>query len=309
MRRIASSFFLVLLALSFCAGRVNAYPAEWYDTNKYWDTLPTITNPDDSQADPVDLTDSLMCWAATASNVLKYTGWGLDSNGDGVVSPQTDMYHEFLKAFPNDGGYGYLGYESYFSWHYPGKNYEDYYVQIFRDLDNPNYIIDQMKWLLSDTGNPDDPYLGDYGLYLSVYGHAVTAWDIKPVLLPNSDAELYDIYITDSDDEEYSLKSYRLEKRWEKWFLQDYYGQDYSHFLNRIEALAFKPGLQVIGPGGIGIINPINLTPVHTVQYYYALTNVEPDGPRSPALVPEPATMLLFSTGLIGAFIRRKRKV
>lgn len=300
LRAVVSAVcLLVPLILSSPAAAVNE------DVNKYWSIPPGI--------DPADTTDSTMCWAAAASNVLAYTGWGVD-NASGGHAKEYDVYHEFLASYPNQGGTGTEAFRSYFQWHYGGAGalpLPPVIVQLYQTPANPVDFIDQARSLISQG----------YGLYLSLgIGHAVTLWDI----VPSSRYGAWVVTITDSDDYWTGTKTFEIVQLTEGytagyWSLVGYSigGRDYDTvLLRRIDALA-PPGTTVGGeglsplPGAPGPITQLPITLPGIVQpavvFRYAVpggwTADEPDGPYA---VPEPSAALLLVAGLAGlaAFAR-----
>lgn len=212
-----------------------------YDVNKY----SSSSVPIPAGVDPADPSDSLMCWAAAVSNVLMYTGWGRDIDNDGTVELYDDLYHHFLDDFPNAGGSGSMGYESYLN-HYwasemanAGTGWGDYFHQHGPD----------------DTIFPTiDNYLNlNYGVYLSItndagsLGHAITCWGFET---DDQTGEYTRIAVTDSDRGTgigtTTLQWYDLDNRNNRWYLDDY-GVDV--FIRRIDAFGQNPFTAVPEPG------------------------------------------------------------
>jgi len=304
MRKIISLFSVLFILL--WAGPAHALI---YDVNKYWDTLPNYTLPDGvTPIDPDDNTDSWMCWAAAASNVIRYTGWSF-GDSDPLYYPEYDIYHEFLSAFPNDGGYGYTAYEWYFQQHYPGLDYLNYYVQVNRDYDDPDYIIESLKRLVTDDVYDNDNYRGNFGVYLSITngfgGHGLTVWGYTDSV---QDGQLkHFISVTDSDDYLDGPTTYEIVKRYDAvadtdlWFLRNYAGYEYSAYMRRLDA--FAPRLMTID--NFRLLSRIRPFPNTNLTPYYALIGEPPDGPGIMP-IPEPPTLFLLSIGLLSLFRRRK---
>ena len=286
--------------------------ADPIDVNKYWSNIP-------AGIDPTDTTDSSMCWAAAASNVLTYTGWGMDNSGTSY-SKQYDVYHEFLSHFSNAPGTGIAAYQSYFQWH-PVIGSSPVIVQLYPDPSQPNAFINQAQALISQG----------YGLYLSLQiGHAVTLWSfgVSATGIPY-------ITITDSDDYYQGTKTYEIVQITEgfsagHWAIRNYRTSDgrmieYA-ILRRIDALApqnivagndfipidtnviggtsqwFRVNVPIFAPG---LLIPIDL-PVFRYSVPANWTTDEPDGPY---LTPEPPLAALLLPCLAGlSLLARFRK-
>lgn len=180
----------------------------WYDVNK------TFTSADD---------DSLMCWAASASNVL---AWWQDNNPQYVaLSPDAPksadaIWQSFKDAFANGGGipaYGMLWYlqGDYNAKMFPAfdeggealggyfaeaitRIYDDYPIELILDgmekYNSATYVSRYIKAALQ---------LG-YAVSLGIYGdnmaHAVTLWGIDF----NEETQMVEhMFLTDSDDARY----------------------------------------------------------------------------------------------------------
>jgi hypothetical protein len=158
--------------------------------------------------------DDLMCWAATAANVLEWTGWGKTAG----MTDADQVFAYFQDHWQDRGGNMYFGWEWWFDgtndsqgdpwtddgWaqvdvpgggFYPGLDFADYYR-----YDHVNAEADAM----ADV----ETYLrAGYGVGLSIAGpasnHAVTCWgyDYDADYTAADPANYYlGLWLTDSDD-------------------------------------------------------------------------------------------------------------
>ncbi|MBL0713013.1 MAG: IdeS/Mac family cysteine endopeptidase [Desulfosarcina sp.] len=270
MRRKVSGLLLVLSALFFLkAGPASGlsyfgfddFGGIWHDAEK------TLSNTE----------DDLMCWAAAASNMLTYTGWGFPA-GEGFTGTD-DIFAYFQGHWTDSGGSMYYGAEWWFDgtnnspgrasgWSqvdapgggfYPGYNFSDYYTWSSYD----SIALDNI-----------DTYLhAGRGVGLAMMGpgaHAITAWGYEYDEFGN----YLGVYVTDSDNASDTdspadiLAYYDIRYSGGGWYLQDFYGSDFW-YIGEVHGLAPMPA------------------PV--------------------ASIPEPATLLLVGAGLFGlAWVRRR---
>ena len=163
--------------------------------------------------------DSLMCWAATASNILTYTGWA--AKADQGFETADDVFEAFVNAFTDSGGSTFYG----VGWFFNGVN-------LFA-LQDPNaasatagtggylndYAFDKVS---GDVSIETDPVGGmrslhehlragcGIGLGLTIYtrgsyagGHGDTCWGyVADTAYPDTDPRYYaGLFITDSDSD------------------------------------------------------------------------------------------------------------
>jgi len=313
---IACTFICFLLAGQAMAFSLYEATAMSNDVNKYWYDIP-------DGIDPNDLSDSRMCWAATAANILKLTNWGLASDVDDGYDLEYTIYHEFMDAFANNENYVQTAFDSYLNWHYSAMFNDT--VSQFTGISTRNYYRTGSK-VADLKGLIDEMYDGDtefYGISLSIkydeYCHAITAWGYEPV----SDTELT-LYYTDSDDGIDGIVSTRMYlDSLDKWRIE--YGRR-SWMFRYYAAFSALPGSQIIHDDvvltpvlqqeqnliALGLdfaevipMDPINPKPVEDFNNRFKGSDLPMPGPM-PDPVPEPATILLLGLGLIGLAAKRK---
>ncbi len=214
----------------------------WYDWGGTWC---------DAEKLPGDPEDDLLCWAAAASNILEWTGWGLA----GGMSNTDQMFQHFQDHWTDEGSLPYIAWYWWFDgteivpgpgWSHvdvpgggnfwPTENFYDYYVE---------------NWAEYQALSAIDTYLhAGYGVTLAIYtdtggGHAITCWGYD---YDDLDPDYYvGVHVTDSDDDKHlptppdTLRYYEVEYNtmYARWHLQNLYGSN-SWWIGGVMGLCAK---------------------------------------------------------------------
>ena len=186
----------------------------------------------DAEKSPTNTEDDLMCWAAAASNVLAWTGWGLV----GGMTNADEMFAHFQDHWTDEGGNPYFGWDWWFDgtndtqgvsgWSqedvdggggfYPTLTYTDYVLFTSADAT----ALSAIDYLLHNG------YGSTLSLTSSTVGHSITVWGYDY----DGQGNYTGIWVTDSDDDKYDstpedeLRYYDVLYSGGRWYLQDYYG-------------------------------------------------------------------------------------
>jgi len=197
--------------------------------------------------------DDLMCWAAAASNVLEWTGWGKTAG----MTDTDQMFAYFQDHWTDQGGNMVYGWD----WWFDGTNNMQG-VPNWSQVDDPGYPNESggfyPSWTFADyyhfqgadalAMDAIDAYLrAGYGTALAISGptgHAVTCWgfDYDP-----TDPDYYTgIWLTDSDDDRNGpaprpdeLRHYGLNFTGGAWHFAGYPFGDYA--ITEVHALEKSP--------------------------------------------------------------------
>ena len=162
--------------------------------------------------------DDDLCWAASTSDMLAYTGWGAKAG----FKDEDDLFEAFIGAFENDGGHPFYALAWFFNGAALSSNDSEQSAAIY---DYPNsggylkdYSFDQFLSFNTDFTADQMDTVADrlregcaVGVGTSVFdegefdnGHAMTLWGyIRDRSLPADDPARYTgIFLTDSDSDE-----------------------------------------------------------------------------------------------------------
>jgi hypothetical protein len=196
------------------------YGGTWHDANKTWSD------------------DSLMCWAASASNVLAWTGWWVTGH-----NTATTIFDHFKDNWTHCGGNAVYA----FQWWLDGFEQQPKSTAQLNNLSSGNFWpFEKSVISYSQIFNtkifgylPSGDLLNEVKDYLykgsgvvlgldkvgAEIGHAITAWGFEysgELTNPQYTA----IWITDSDSRETELKKYSVNwnasNNW--WDIEGYYG-------------------------------------------------------------------------------------
>ena len=189
--------------------------------------------------------DSLMCWAAAASNILDWTGWET-----AALSDQTKIFQYFVGHWTDQGSLPFYGWNWWFDGTLPpsGPKWSDWskvdvpggdfwHSVTFADV----YERGMSANLLSDA----DSFLrSGYGVTLGIYktdgGHALTLWGLE--YTDGLGGRQYNgIYVTDSDDGKTDEFYYAVSWMNDHWYLQNYFGTYNIWYIDEVEALGRVP--------------------------------------------------------------------
>jgi hypothetical protein len=212
----------------------------WYDAEK------SANNSEDDQ----------LCWAATTSNMLAYTGWGFPTNTG--FTDADDIFSYFQQHWSDEGGNMYYGTQ----WWFDGIDHSQQ-GRSWSRVDHPgggfyssDYFDKYYSWNSDDATlmkTADDFLHAGDGVGLSLTkgkdggGHAISLWGYEFSETKNDYAG---IYVTDSDDGKHLDSAsdnpvyYEVEFQNTAWYLQDFYGSSEWH-ITEVHGLAQMPSAAV----------------------------------------------------------------
>lgn len=237
--RVASVLIQAVLGIAIGSGSAPALSAAYFGFNDFGGTWLDA----DKRVDNTE--DDLMCWAASASNILAWTGWG-DVAG---LTNTDDIFGYFQDHWTDQGGNPYYGWD----WWFDGTN-DTQGTSGWSQVDIPGggfwahsyQFIDYVLFSSTDQFALDSlSYLlrHGYGVSLSLGGtgaHSMTAWGFE---YDASDSGSYEgIYVTDSDDYLNALRYYEVayNTSQDAWYLQNYYGNN-GWYITEVMGLDRRP--------------------------------------------------------------------
>jgi len=203
----------------------------------------------DAEKSPSNTEDDVMCWAAAASNILAWGGWG---QVDGMTTAD-EMFAYFQDHWTDAEGLAQIAWDWWFDGTSKTQGWAGWsQVDVAGGGFYPGEdIYDYLQWssTLSQAMGAVDAFMhAGYGIALALYGageHAVTAWGYT--YEAGSPTSYTGIYISDSDDDKSaedapdSLQYYQVLYTGNRWYLQDFYGSD-GWFIGEVDGLKANPG-------------------------------------------------------------------
>jgi hypothetical protein len=284
------TLIFLCLAVAVFAGTAIAVPTylSGYDQGGYYDA--DKTNYSD--------TSDNSCWLAAASNVLAWGDWGgLSPNITG--GDNEDNVYNYLKSQlgTTSGGKVDQAYEWYFNNELGGSyalsdyysGIPEYYTGLVSGSWDPNrwsnttyagYAADNiMDYITDGYGTVISMQLGSG---LTVPSHALTVWGFEDTVAGD---DFIDIWVTDSDHDPDTLTQYTLTQGdflaqgtnshyWDYWYIPSYGNLGGDWWLTGIQGLLPYDGTPPPPPDGV---------------------------------IPEPSSLLLLGTGILGLIGIRKK--
>jgi hypothetical protein len=198
------------------------YEGTWHDAEK------NLSNPE----------DDFLCWAAAASNILMWTGWGTPPDGRNFADEHA-VFQYFQNHWANQTGYPQNAWRWWFDgihqsgvdvdgggfW-YPPYSFQDYYHV---EGNRAKAMLATAIFLHRGFGVVLELMKIDFG------SHYVSCWGYKYDVQDN----YIGIYLTDSDDISQELRCYEVAQNgayplW--WYIQEIYGKE-GYFIAHVHAL------------------------------------------------------------------------
>jgi hypothetical protein len=186
--------------------------------------------------------DDLMCWAAAASNVLAWTGWGFPKTYN--FADENGIFQYFLDHWADLAGFPQNAWEWWFSGagqpgvEVPGGGFwvPAYDFQMFYRVQN-----DRTKVLEAIAEFVEKGFGAVIELISTGGGHFLTCWGYER----SPDGNFLGVYFTDSDNPQSGLRydgvtQDTLGTEWaayKDWWYLDSYGQPRKYLLAAVHAL------------------------------------------------------------------------
>jgi hypothetical protein len=205
----------------------------------------------DAEKKPFDPDDGQLCWAAAASNMLKWGGW---ADAPGMNFPSSyEIFDYYAQHWSNTGGIMEYAWRWWFDGTNPAQGWPGW-AQVtepggafYPDLTFTDYYL--RSWQQSNAMPAIDDFLRQgYGVTVAIYGggsHALTVWGFN--FDPDNPDQYYGVWVTDSDDDKTNperidrLRYYEVQLTDGRFYLQNFYGTYGTWYLSDVEGLARVP--------------------------------------------------------------------
>ena len=208
----------------------------------------------DAEKDSATTDDDDLCWAASAADILMWSGW------DAGYPNEDDVFDFFVDEDPVDaGGWWANAWNFWFDGsqtggHFGGSSHAGYYstaeftASYYQDMTGGSDVMDDMAALLQD----------DYGVGMTIRGsmdHAVTLWGLDT----DASGDYIGLWMTDSDNNKGgpdprldTLDYYGVTLSSGKWYVNNFYGPA-ADYIWEIQALQFVPVPAAVWLGILGL--------------------------------------------------------
>lgn len=208
----------------------------------------------DAEKDIDNTEDDLLCWAATASNVLVWSGWNAGFADEDAIFDWLEAEEPLDQRGWMEQAWNFWFDGSELDGHFTGSGHTGYYTtaqftaSYYEDMTGGSDVLDNIAALLQD----------DWGVGIAVRGtmsHAVTVWGLETDASDNFTG----IWLTDSDNNDdgpdprlNTLDYYGVSLTDSTWYLLGFYGGD-SNYIDEIQALHFVPVPAAVLLGILGL--------------------------------------------------------
>jgi hypothetical protein len=195
--------------------------------------------------------DDMLCWAAAASNVLKWGGW---ADAPGMQFPSSnEILGYYADHWSNTGGLMEYAWDWWFDGTNPAQGWPGWSQVVdpgggfYPERSFSSYY--HRSWVQDSALSAIDEFLHDgCGVTVAIYGggaHALTVWGYA--YDAGNPQSYYGIWVTDSDDDKSDpnrvdrLRYYDIAYNSGRYYLQNYSGTSNLWYLSDVEALAPVP--------------------------------------------------------------------
>jgi hypothetical protein len=221
------AFFSILAISGFAKADTyyvyNYWGGTWHDANKTWDG------------------DNNLCWAAAASNILDWAGWGAQT-----YTTQTAIFQYFTDHWTDAGSLPRYAWD----WWLNGTLPPDWKDWSKVEVSGGNFwpLVPFSSVYGEGSGDllaaVDSFFDSGYGVTLAIYtstggGHGLTCWGYDYTDLGGT-IQYNGIYVTDSDDKAEALRYYGLILSGGVYYLDDYFSSD-NWYIGEVQALGQNP--------------------------------------------------------------------